>query len=654
VDQLQQTAWVPSKKYMENTILYQWMKKLNYDSFDDFYADSIKDIGWFWNEVNKDMELAWYQDYDQTVDLSGGFQWPKWFVNGKLNVTQNCLEKWADYPNIYNKNAIIWEGEDGRVRTYTYRELSQEVNAVAGGLRKQGIQKGDRVMIYMPLIPETIIAILALSKIGAIYTPAFSGYGAEALRQRLISSGAKMMITADGFYRRGKKVQMKNEAINAISSTQVEKVVVVHRLEERNEAKSIHEIDWSHLLVDSPSQHCETEQMGSDEPLMLLYTSGTTGKPKGIIHTHSGFPIKSASDARYGMDLRAEDTMFWVTDMGWMMGPFLLYSTLMNGSTMVLFEGSPDYPQPNRVWHVVEKHKVTHLGISPTLIRSLMQHGEQWLSEIDLSTLRVIGSTGEPWNYDPWLWLFQKVGKSKIPIVNYSGGTEISGGILGNSLLKQITPMSFNSPFLGMDADVVDGEKKSVRNSVGELVLKQPWVGMANGFWQDPKRYENTYWSRWSDTWLHGDWARKDEEGYWHITGRSDDTLNIAGKRMGPAEMESVLVAHDEVVEAAVIGVPDKIKGEAAVCFVVRRESSTDSQKLVASLLHWIGEKLGKAMRPKSIFFVTEIPKTRNAKVMRRVIRSAFLGEETGDLSALENPSAVEQIRQTGLEYTGG
>jgi acetyl-CoA synthetase len=649
--ELEQIKWVPSEEYKENTNLYQWMKKLNYDSFDDFYEASIRDIGWFWNEVNKDMELVWSKDYDQTLDMSGGFKWPKWFVNGKLNVVQNCLEKWGKHSNVYDKNAIVWEGEDGRVRTYTYRELNQEVEVVAVGLKKQGITKGDRVMIYMPLLPETVIAMLALSKIGAIFTPAFSGYGTEALRQRLIASNTKMMITADGYTRRGKKVYMKNEAIGAIASTQVEKVVVVHRLAEKSESQSIYEIDWSQLLADRSSR-CETEEMDSDEPLMFIYSSGTTGRPKGIVHTHCGFPVKSASDARYGMDLKQDDTLFWITDMGWMMGPFLVYSTLMNGATMVLFEGSPDYPEPSRVWDVVEKHKVTHLGVSPTLIRSLMQKGEEWLSEIDFSTLRVIGSTGEPWNYDPWVWLFEKVGKGKIPIFNYSGGTEISGGILGNLLIKPITPMSFNSPFPGMDADVVDEYKTSVQNSVGELVLKQPWLGMVNGFWNEPVRYENTYWSRWPDTWLHGDWAKRDENGYWYITGRSDDTLNIAGKRMGPAEMESVLVAHEEVIEAAVIGVPDEIKGEAAVCFVVRKYAIMDDDELTDSLYYWMGEKLGKALRPKSIYYVNEIPKTRNAKVMRRVIRSAFLNKDTGDLSALENPLTVEEIRQLGQKTT--
>lgn len=638
-------AWTPKQSELEKMRLYQWMKRLGYSDYDSFYEKTVQDIGWFWDQAVKEMDVAWYQPYEKVLDLSKGIKWPSWFVGGKLNVTYAGVDRWAEDPAVRDRNAVVWEGEDGEVTTYTYRELSERVNSVALGLRKQGIEKGDRIVLYMPMIPETVVAMMAIAKIGAIFTPAFSGYGADAVGKRLNAAGAKMMITADGFYRRGKPIQMKEQADKAVDlASCVEKVVVVRRLGNEIEWTDDLNIDWSDLEVDGG--FFSAEEMKSDDPFMLIYTSGTTGRPKGIVHTHSGFPIKAAFDAGFCMDLHAEDVLFWITDMGWMMGPFLVYGALLNAATMVMYEGSPDYPNPDRLWKLVEDHKVSHLGISPTLIRALMKHEESWFENRNLSSLRQIGSTGEPWNPEPWMWLFEKVGKSRVPIFNYSGGTEISGGILGNVPLKPIAPVGFNAALPGMDADVYDSDGKPVREQVGELVIRQPWVGMANGFWQEPERYEKTYWSRWEDTWVHGDWVEIDEEGYWYITGRSDDTLKIAGKRLGPADVESILVEHAAVIESATVGVPDEMKGEAAVCFVVLNPKAEATEQLKAELISHVAERLGKALKPKAVYFVEDLPKTRNAKVMRRVIRSAYLGEEPGDLSALENPEAVEAVRQ--------
>lgn len=632
--------------------LAQFMHKLGFHHYDSFYTKSIADVSWFWNEVVQDMQIPWIKPYSQVLDLTNGFQWPHWFINGELNITHATIDRWVFDESTRNQIAIIAENELGHQRTLTYEQLALEVDRAASGLQSIGIRKGDRAAIYMPMIAEIVIAMLALAKIGAIAIPIYSGYAASTIAKRLNASGAKLLITADGFYRKGKLIQMKTAADDAANQCPtIETVIVKCQLETDIPWNEMRDLSWS-ALMQHTTESLLAESMTSKEPLMLLYTSGTTGEPKGIIHTHSGFPIKSGFDAGYGMDVKQGDRLCWLTDMGWMMGPFMLYGALLNGAAMVLYDGAPDYPEPNRLWKLAESHQITHLGVSPTLIRVLMKQGDHWHQQHNLYSLRVIGSSGEPWNQDPWVWLYETVGHKRIPIVNYSGGTEISGGILSNLLLKSIAPVGFNGPLPGMDADIYDVQGLSIHRGIGELVLKQPWVGMAAGFWNDDQRYEQTYFSRFPNTWVHGDWVEKDEEGFWYIRGRSDDTLNIAGKRLGPAEMESVLVEHAAVLEAATIGIPDDTKGEAAVCLVVINQAYLESKlttELMAELLQYVEHKLGKGMKPKVIHAAEQLPKTRNGKVVRRAIRAAYLGIDPGDISTLENPEILESIRLLGL-----
>lgn len=640
-------AWRPTPGLVKSTRLYCWMKQLGYDDYDAFLQAATNDVSWFWQEVEKVLGIDWDEPYTRTLDLDKGIKWPKWYVGGKLNAAYNSVGKWADDEQMKDQAALIWEGEDGQTLTYSYAQLNEQINRVANGLKEQGIQKGNIVAIYMPMVAETVVSMLAVAKIGAIYSPVFSGYGADAVATRLNAAEAKMLITADGFYRRGRPVSMKEEADKAVAmAPSVEKIVVYRRLQSDIPWTKGRDIDWADVAKAEPLQ--ENESLNSSDPLMLIYTSGTTGRPKGAVHTHSGFPLKSAFDAGIGMDVKKGDCLFWYTDMGWMMGPFLVYGGLVNGATILLYEGTPDFPDPGRLWKIVETHQVTHLGISPTLVRASMKHGESWSNQYDLSTLRVIASTGEPWNPEPWTWLFEKVGHSRIPIFNYSGGTEISGGILGNVLIRPIGPITFNSPLPGMEVHVFNEEGKPVTNEVGELVITKPWVGMTDGFWREPERYEEAYWSRFENVWVHGDWVMKDDEGYWTITGRSDDILNVAGKRLGPAEIESILVSHPDVVEAGTIGIPDEMKGETAICFAVLNTGVEETERLQLELLDLVAEKMGKALKPKAIHFVPDLPKTRNAKVMRRAIRAAYLGKDAGDLSSLENPQVVEIIKQLG------
>jgi acetyl-CoA synthetase len=638
-------VWRPNQDYIENARLSEFMLAHHIPNFPALMQRSTEDIVWFTDAIFKFLEIQFYQPYQQVVDLSKGIAWPKWCVSGKLNIIHNCLDKYIGTPTE-NQPAFIWEGEDGASKTVTYGELYRQVNQAANGLKSLGLGKGDAIGVYMPMIPEIVVAVLAIAKIGGIILPLFSGYGVSAMATRLADADAKAIFTADSHFRRGKAIEMKPTADEAAQQIPSLKHIIVTRYAGRETLMQPGRDHWWHKLIPSQPEEAATEVTDAEDTLMVIYTSGTTGLPKGAVHTHCGFPVKAAQDMAFGTDIHPGQRIYWMTDMGWMMGPWLVFGALLLGATFLIYDGAPDYPGPGRIWEMVERHKLNVLGISPTLVRALIPHGETPFKDLDLSSLRAFASTGEPWNLAPWMWLFESVGKRQLPIINYSGGTEISGGIVMGNLITPLKPTAFSAACPGIAVDILNEDGKSVTNEVGELVIKAPWIGMTRGFWKDPRRYEETYWSEWPDIWVHGDWAVKDLDGMWYILGRSDDTIKIAGKRLGPAEIESIVVSHQSVIEAGAIGIPHEIKGSELVVFCILSPDASVSQQLKEELSNLVIGEMGKPLAPKEILFVKDLPKTRNAKVMRRIVRAAYLGLDPGDTSSLVNPEALEEIKQ--------
>ncbi|MCH7976439.1 MAG: AMP-binding protein [Bacteroidetes bacterium] len=643
----QSVAWRPDSASINQTNLAAFWKKQGLDSYEALCEWAVEDVGRFWDAALDDLGVEFYEPYTQIMDASNGIERPVWCVDGVMNIVHNLLDKWQG-TEVTEHDAIRYESEEGEVRTLTYRELFEQVNICASGLRAHGLGKGDAVGLYMPMTPELVIAFLAVIKIGGVVLPLFSGYGAEAVATRLNDGSAKALFISDGQKRRGRDLPMKPVADEALASCPtVEKVFVHDRCGLDVEWVDDRDVSWDTLMkTGSDSPNTETERTSAEDPVMLIYTSGTTGLPKGAVHTHCGFPVKAAQDMRHAMDLKPGEVMWWMSDMGWMMGPWLVFGTLMNAATMVLFDGAPDFPDAGRTWAMVERHGVTHLGISPTLIRALMPHGTTPIEQHDVSGLRAVASTGSPWDPESWTWLFENVLNGEKPILNYSGGTEISGGIVCGNFVQPLKPCGFSGPVVGMDADVVDAEGNPVRGAVGELVIRQPWIGMTRGFHGDDERYLDSYWRKIPGLWVHGDFAAIDEDGVWYILGRSDDTIKVAGKRLGPAEVEGILNADERVLESAAVGIPHDVKGEVVIAFCVLSASVDESETLRDELVGRLVGALGKALKPKAVYFVDALPKTRNAKVMRRVIRAAHLGIDLGNVTALENPDTVEAIRR--------
>ena len=630
-------VWRPSREVVEAANVSRFMLTHGISTAEELRRRSVEDIAWFWDAVVRDLGIEFSTAYDRVFDSSDGVPWTRWFPGGRLNLAHNCLDRWAE--RTPDAIAVVWEGEDGDVRRLSYAELRRLTDRLANALRSLGVGERDAVGIYMPMAPETVAAFYACAKLGAISLPIFSGFGAPAVAARLNDAEAKVLIAADGSLRRGRKVDMRSIAEEAAAAAPaVQHLLVWPRL--GNDSA------WDELLHTQPDSF-ETRAFDSEHPLFIGYTSGTTGRPKGAVHVHGGFLVKIAEEVAYQVDVRPGDTLFWVTDLGWIMGPWEIVGAHALGATVLLSEGAPDHPGPDRVWDLVERHLVTQLGVSPTLIRALVPHGAEHVARHDLSSLRILASTGEPWNPDPYDWLFRNAGGGRLPIINLSGGTEVGACFLSPLPVDELKPCSLGGPALGMDVDVWGPDGKPVApGEVGELVCKQPWPAMTRGIWGDPERYLETYWGRWPDVWVHGDWASVDEDGSWFLYGRSDDTLSIAGKRLGPAEVESVLASHPDVKESAAVGVPDDVKGESLSCVVVLAPGATADDATAAELATLVTDAFGKAFRPARVVFVPDLPRTRSAKIVRRAVRASLTGEDPGDLSSLENPAALEAIRE--------
>ncbi len=639
---MNEIIWKPYGDYLTKSNIRRLLDRCGIQDYAELLQRSIQDTEWFWDVSMKDLGVEWYEPYARVLDDSRGFPWCRWFESGKVNLVHNCLDRHKTV--LKDRVALLWEGDGGETRQMTYGELYSEVCRAATALRASGVGCGDSVGIYMPMLPETVVALLAVWKVGAIAVPIFSGFGPEALAVRLYDAGSKLLFTADTSIRRGKRSPLKQHADLALRSVpSVRTSVVFKRTGAQVPWTEGRDVWWDDFLRIG-SEEAPTERLQSEALCLIIYTSGTTGRPKGTLHTHGGVIAQVPRELSYFMDVKPGDRFFWLTDLGWMMGPWEIIGATFLGATVFLFEGAPNWPNPNRLWKLVERHGLTHLGVSPTAIRLLLRAGDDWVQRHDLSSLRILGSTGEPWDTESYLWLFRKVGHERCPIINISGGSELMGCLLACTPVAPLKPCSFQGPGLGMDVDVFDEAGKPVRNAVGHLVCKKPAPSMTRGFLNDPQRYLDTYFSRWPNIWYHGDWARVDEDNLWFILGRADDTIKIAGKRTGPAEIEGALLAHPAVSEAAAIGVPDDLKGAAVVCFVVLKAGFEARDELAAALSDQVVAQLGKTLRPERVHFVSGLPKTRSAKIVRSAIKRRYLGQDPGDVSSLENIEALYAI----------
>lgn len=618
-------------------------------SYEALCERASADADWFWRAVMQFHELHFFHPFERLVDLSEGPEWAKWCVGGTTNLAYNCLDRTIAAGRGAHA-AIEWEGEDGESRVLDYAQLRSLTRRAAAGLMGLGYGRGDVVGLFMPMVPETVAAYLAIVSIGAIALPMFSGFGPQAVAQRLSDAGAKGVVCADHTLRRGKSIPMLgviHEAAGEVPTLR-DVIVVERKPGERAQPPSpaaLRQVTWSHLV--ETSVEAAPVELSAESTAMIVYTSGTTGRPKGTVHTHCGFMTKVALDFGLVLDLQASDRLLWMSDMGWLTGPILAVAVPLLGATLVLAEGAPDYPEPGRLWRLVQDRRVSFLGVAPTMVRAFMQQEPQTVSNYDLGSLRVTAATGEPWTPEAWTWFRHEAGHDRVPLLNYSGGTEIGGGIIAGTVLHpDLPPGAFAGPIPGMGAVVVDEAGRPVGpGQVGELAMKVPSIGLTRGFWGDRERYLESYWTQIPGLWVHGDFASIDAQGHWYIWGRSDDTIKVAGKRTGPAEIEAALLATGKVAEAAAVGLPDEIKGAAVVCICVPARGVSPSGELVEELRAAVVAALGSSFRPKAIEFVQDLPKTRTLKIMRRLVRSELLRQPRGDLSGLVNPESLEGLQ---------
>lgn len=642
-----QYYWHPTEQHIADAKITAFMKHLDIANYKELIKKADADPGWYFDQVIKYCDIRFYKPYDQILDVSKGIPWARWCVGGTTNLTMNCIDKHRGTAT-YDKDFLVWEKETGENGVLTYREFDAEVCKLAAGLKKLGVEKGDVVGIFMPNIAETFVAFFAIAKVGAIIMPLFSGFGPSPLITRTQDGGAKVIITADGTWRRGSPGTMKpllDEVKDDIPT--VESIIVVQNVGDALPTEMTEGRDywWHELCADMPTD-TPTEEMSAEDPVVLLYTSGTTGKPKGAVWTHAGFITRMATDMGLCGDFKADDRFFFMSDMGWMVGAMCAVTPTIHGGSLLVVEGAPDFPETDRLWRVTNQYDVTFLGVSPTLVRGMMRYGDDEVRQYDFEKLRVTMSGGEAWTETPWLWYFKNVCDEKKPIINMSGGTEVGGSIAIGTIIHPEKPSSFAGPCPGVNADIVDDAGNSLPpGEVGELVLRGPSIGLTQSLWKNDERYIDAYWSTLPDTWVHGDWVTKDDDGNWYILGRSDDTIKVSGKRTGPSEIENILMETGLITESAVIGMPDEVKGSTIACVCVPKPGIAEDSELTQKLSAAIVDGMGKSYRPKTILYVSDLPRTRTMKIMRRVVKAVLTGGNAGDLSSLVNPEAVDELK---------
>ncbi|MCC5833862.1 MAG: acetate--CoA ligase [Opitutales bacterium] len=628
----------------------EFSRKSHLKSMDEYkalYKRSIEDPEGFWAEIAK--ELHWFKPWKQVLDASEK-PFFKWFTGGKTNICYNAVDRHALGPNA-DRKAVIWEGEPGDNRVLTYKELYHEVCRFANTLKSLGIGKGDTVAIYLPMIPELAVAVLACARIGAVHSVIFAGFSAESIKDRVLDGRSKMVITGDGGWRRGSVLELKSIVDKGVADCDcVEKVLVVPRNANGDrfdcDMRDGRDVWYDEAGKDQPDE-CPCEELDSEDLLFLLYTSGSTGKPKGIMHTVGGYSVYTYLTAKYVFDLQADDVYWCTADVGWITGhSYLVYGPLQNAATIVMYEGAPNHPDPGRFWDIVDKHQVTIFYTAPTAIRAFMKWGDDWVDKHDLSSLRLLGTVGEPINPEAWMWYHRKIGKERCPIVDTWWQTE-TGGILLSPLpgVTPTKPGSATLPFFGVDAAILNPDGEEVET--GLLSIRKPWPSILRGIWGDPERFKKTYWCNWNgEYYFPGDGARRDKDGYFWVVGRVDDVVNVSGHRIGTAELESIFVEHPSVAESAVIGVPHEIKGQGLVAFVLLKgDDSEGSDALRSELNAMVNEKIGKFARPEKIIFCADLPKTRSGKIMRRLLRDIATGNALGNVTTLADPSVVESLK---------
>jgi len=641
--------WKPTKAYVQGSHMKGFMDHWGIRTHKALYQKSINDIKWFWPAAMDYLGVQWHRRYDTVLDLDGSrsFERARWFIGGKLSIAYNCLDRHAMDPYARNRLAFVWEAEDGVVEKWTYLELYRAANQCANALKTLGVKKGVTVGFYMPMIPELLVAFWACMKLGAPFIPIFSGFGAKPLAVRLADAKARVLLTADvGFYKT-KAIPLKATCDEAAKGgPSLQHILVVRRQENSGISWTPGRDIWWHDLVPKQSQAFRTVVLDAEDLAMILYSSGTTGKPKGTLHRVAGVFSQVVKELGFHFDVKPDSRFYWITNIGWMMGPWQVMGVQHFGGCYLIYEGNPLYPNHERVLDMVTRHRLTHLGLSPTYARSLRTKGEDWIAKYDLSSLKFLGSTGEPFDQETYMWVFQHLGQGRMPIINISGGTEMCGCLVSPSPLTPLKPCSVGMHGLGMAIGIADDEGKLIDVGKGHLVLLKPAPSLTRGFLGDWQRYMDTYfsWEHHPDVWYHGDYIKRDENGQLTLHGRSDDTINVAGVRTGAGEIEDALMDHEAVRESAVIGVPDKLKGSAIVCFVILKSGYEPSDALGTDIAQHVARIMGKNLRPRAVEMVPDLPRTRSMKIVRKAIQKKYLGEDPGDLASVENPEALDHV----------